>query len=292
MDDSQYGEIYMITNKINSKKYIGQTKCRISGRKYGYLTRWAVHKYRALKNSNECNIFYNSIRKNGIDSFDISLLKKCKLEELDNHEKYYIKEYNTIYPHGYNIEKGGRYNKDIHEITKEKMSEALRFKYIKNKDDIGKIKKIMEELNIPHLPKGIQYSHDSVENVEGFCVIYKNNKKLFSSINRPLKEKLELAMKYYDICKTEDKDKINEFNKNFSLDSIKKSKVKRLYKHEEINKAMEELNIQSLPLYVRFEKRHNRFYIKKPNEPNHCFCKNNPVQSLKDALDFLEGSSR
>jgi hypothetical protein len=55
---------------------------------------------------------------------------------------------------------------------------------------------------------------------------------------------------------------------------------------------MEELNIQSLPLYVRFEKRHNRFFIKRPNEPNHCFCKNNPVQSLKDALDFLEGSSR
>ena len=277
----------MITNVLNSKKYIGQTKCIISSRNYGSKTRWAVHKYRALKNRDDCNFFYNSIRKNGHENFKMEVLKHCQLTELDKYEKMFIKEYNTLYPDGYNIENGGKLNKKLNESTKEKISESRRYKYMKT-EDVNKIKKLMEELEISNLPKGIQYSHDTVKNIEGFCVIYKNHKKLFSSVNRSLKEKLQLSIEYYKLCLTEDEEKIKEFNVRFSNDTKIKTKRKLISKHPEVNNSMLELEIDTLPLYVRFEKRHSRFYIKRPDGPNICFCKNNPTQSLKEALEYLK----
>lgn len=42
---------------------------------------------------------------------------------------------------------------------------------------------------------------------------------------------------------------------------------------------MNKLNISSLPLYVRYEKRCNRFYISLPNKTNKYFSKNNPTKS-------------
>jgi hypothetical protein len=281
------GEVYMITNVLNSKKYIGQTKCIISSRKYGAKTRWSVHKYRALKNNDDCNFFYNSIRKNGLENFEMEVLKHCKLDELDYYEKMFIKEYNTLYPSGYNIENGGKLNKKLNDSTKEKISESRRYKYMKN-EDVEKLKKLMDELEIKNLPKGIQYSHDTIKNIEGICVIYKNNKKLFSSVNSTLKEKLKLSIEYYKLCVLEDVDKLKEFNEKLLLNSKLKTREKRIPKYKEVSSAMKELNISTLPLYVRFEKRNNRFFITKPDGSCIYFSKNKPTESLKEALVYLK----
>ena len=94
------GEIYLIKS-ISNKIYIGQTR-------YGYLNRWRDHIYDAFdKKKNHCRILNAAIRKYGKDKFYITLLKKCLIKDMDYYEKFYIKVFNSLKPHGYNIKEGG-----------------------------------------------------------------------------------------------------------------------------------------------------------------------------------------
>lgn len=95
------GYIYLITNLINNKKYVGQTKFTVE-------KRWAQHQYDAL-NERDDFYFHRALRKYGINNFKISILKECPNEELNEYECYYIDEYKTyyIYNQGYNLTRGG-----------------------------------------------------------------------------------------------------------------------------------------------------------------------------------------
>jgi len=47
------------------------------------------------------------MNKYGIDKFHIEILKECPNNELNDYEKAYIKEYNSVAPNGYNLTYGG-----------------------------------------------------------------------------------------------------------------------------------------------------------------------------------------
>ena len=91
------GYIYVRTNKINSKKYVGQAK-DLEVRQ----NRWDN-----LNQSYAGNAINNARKKYGIDAFDFEILKECEDEELNKWEMYYIKELNTKVPNGYNMTDGG-----------------------------------------------------------------------------------------------------------------------------------------------------------------------------------------
>ena len=108
-----YGEIYCITNRQNQMKYIGQTRCikiRNGKPEYkGFEDRFQQHLTTALGNSkqkNACEKFYNAIREFGKDAFEVSLLERCPLEELNKREQYYIRIHKTR-KLGYNMDRGG-----------------------------------------------------------------------------------------------------------------------------------------------------------------------------------------
>lgn len=92
--------VYVITNKINNKKYIGITSKTIK-------ERFKAHKKNAEKKINR--YLYDSMNKYGYDNFEIELLDDTcsKWEELQEKERFYIKQYNTMYPNGYNMTTGG-----------------------------------------------------------------------------------------------------------------------------------------------------------------------------------------
>lgn len=119
------GQIYLITNNQNNKVYIGQTathrKNKNKYRLYGYEQRLKTHISDALCNTkkNQSRFLTNSIRKYGKDAFKITLLKECLLEDADILEIHYIKEYNSLYPNGYNLTPGGkkaRWVKTSHDV--------------------------------------------------------------------------------------------------------------------------------------------------------------------------------
>ena len=91
--------IYLITNKINNKQYIGSTI--IEPQK-----RFKQHIYNSThKNTHQYNYpLYQAMRKYGIDNFnfEIILQKDCSEEEIRLIEKEYIIQYNSLCPNGYN----------------------------------------------------------------------------------------------------------------------------------------------------------------------------------------------
>lgn len=104
--------IYMITNKINNKKYIGQS-VNIKRRKSEHFTK-------------PCNmVISKSIFKYGKENFDFQILQECEESQLDELEIKYITEYKSNNrEYGYNIENGGHGIGKMSEETKQKISEA------------------------------------------------------------------------------------------------------------------------------------------------------------------------
>jgi len=108
------GEIYKITNTITNKCYVGQTRThRLNRGKYrpfGYLGRFKDHISESRSNKpNQSKLLNSSIIKHGDEKFTCELITTCKLEELDELERKYIKEYNSKYPNGYNLSDGGQH---------------------------------------------------------------------------------------------------------------------------------------------------------------------------------------
>jgi group I intron endonuclease len=98
------GYIYLITNKVNNKQYVGKTLSTIQ-------KRWNGHCNCAMRG--KCNKFYSAIRKYGKDSFTWTCLgmhnaltKKELNEILSSEEIRLIAKFNT-FKEGYNSTAGG-----------------------------------------------------------------------------------------------------------------------------------------------------------------------------------------
>lgn len=95
------GWIYKIYNDVNDKVYIGQTVRNVE-------RRWQEHLNNAKNHLKERKYaIYEAMNKYGIDKFHIEILKECPNNELNDYEKAYIKEYNSVAPNGYNLTYGG-----------------------------------------------------------------------------------------------------------------------------------------------------------------------------------------
>ena len=114
MNDTIVGEIYCIENTTTKKCYVGQTlshrKNKGKYKPFGYEGRFRDHISEALCNTKKKQCWYlnNAIRSYGKEAFIVKLIVKCSKEDIDTQESHYIKEYNTLYPNGYNLTKGGK----------------------------------------------------------------------------------------------------------------------------------------------------------------------------------------
>ena len=112
--------IYLVTNDINGKQYVGQTITQHSRHGHGHAMRDAYKKY-GFKN------FTYNVLVSGIDKDNLFL---------DYAEKFWIEVMGSLAPNGYNLEAGGRWGKrssvktnlgkTASEETRKKMSESQR----------------------------------------------------------------------------------------------------------------------------------------------------------------------
>ncbi len=98
------GYIYKIINIKNQKIYIGQTI------KKRPTDRFSQHKYLALHPQQEKNISYlhRAMKSDGIDNFKFEIIEQVNNLLLNEREKYWIKQYNSLAPNGYNLTVGGQ----------------------------------------------------------------------------------------------------------------------------------------------------------------------------------------
>ena len=111
-------QIYIITNKINTKQYIGAADITLD-------VTFKSHCY-------DKNVVSQAIRKYGKEHFTIESLLECSsMDEAYDLEPKFIVEHGTKYPNGYNVSDGGKGSqvgkrKPTPENVKQKIRESIK----------------------------------------------------------------------------------------------------------------------------------------------------------------------
>lgn len=204
--------IYCIENKINRKKYIGQS-IDITSRFYQHRSdlKCQRHRNRHLQYAWD---------EYGQENFNFYILEECSIDDLDERERFYIACFYTMnQDFGYNFESGGCSNKTPSLETRQKISE--------NHIDVS-------GENNPFFGK--KHSSKSIE-------LYKNhpnyiNRRHLGEESHFAKLTLEQAtyikryLKEHDTTFQEEKELAEKFN--VSVNAIQKIKHNRTWKQIEV----------------------------------------------------------
>lgn len=90
--------IYLITNTLNNKVYVGKTVTTVA-------ERYSKHLWSAKNEFDNCAI-HHAMKKYGIEYFNVQELEKCDINLINEREQYWIQYYNS-YINGYNETLGG-----------------------------------------------------------------------------------------------------------------------------------------------------------------------------------------
>lgn len=123
--------IYLITNLINNKKYVGQS--------LNIQKRWNQHRSAAFNPKNKSYNYplYQAFRKYGIDNFSFEILEECNFADLNNKEEYYVKFYNTLSNQGYNQVLVGQAGTTLTPAIVLSIIEELQYNTSDNTETIG-----------------------------------------------------------------------------------------------------------------------------------------------------------
>lgn len=113
------GVIYVHINKNDGKAYVGQTWQNIERR--WRKTSKAYYSYKTTL------VFYRALKAHGWDAFESKILCECTTqEEMNRMEEFYIKQYNSLAPNGYNLRDICDGREKHTEETKEKIREKAK----------------------------------------------------------------------------------------------------------------------------------------------------------------------
>ena len=210
------GYIYLITNKINGKQYVGQTICK------DINERWKKHKQ--VDKHSLGNYIYNAYMKYGTNNFKFQIICICFDEDSNNYEEYYIKKYNTIVPNGYNLKEGGN-NLHHHPETIKLISNKLKGRKLSNEQ--------IEKMRISM--KGKKHSEETKQKIREKTKLYmKNNeniKKIYSEKFKGKKMDENVKQRMYENMTEENKIRKN---KNLLKGSEKMKKQVNQYSKDNI----------------------------------------------------------
>ncbi len=127
MKSEIYGVIYICTNIVNGKQYVGQTT---AADPLGYWLR--AHCYAARCGSKK--LFHKAIRKYGEIAFTFEVIWYANDKiSLDLSEDSFIDLFNTMAPNGYNLKTGGARGKFSNEL---KANHRVIMKEVRNRPEI------------------------------------------------------------------------------------------------------------------------------------------------------------
>ena len=93
--------IYLVTNLIDGKMYVGKTEKEIR-------ERWKTHIENSKNPKRHQEYLYRAIRKHGLDNFSLQCITETEsADDLNQLERLWILSLCTHAPHGYNMTYGG-----------------------------------------------------------------------------------------------------------------------------------------------------------------------------------------
>jgi hypothetical protein len=143
------GEIYVAECTKTGLKYVGQAQKYVTQHmvSWGSDKRWTRHCSEALDTkckSYGCEISV-AIREHGPDAFEVMKICDCRLEDMDKLEQFYIKEFNTLHPNGYNMTEGGSTGSKHCDLSNKKNKENMKPKSeVAKKNGCGNIGRRVE----------------------------------------------------------------------------------------------------------------------------------------------------
>lgn len=189
------GYIYLITNKINGKKYVGQTQ------QSDINDRWCEHK--RVSHHTLGRYIYNAYKKHGIENFKFQIVCICFDSDCNKYEEFYIKKFDCLVPNGYNLMSGGG-NFKHHPETIKKMSESIKaykklHPQICSEETKKKLSEAFKGNKNPNYKKHMseeqkqQISESRKKLIEDGKIIYKKGSSLTDKQIEALKKGRELA---------------------------------------------------------------------------------------------------
>lgn len=162
-------KIYKITDLLDGKVYVGQTRLLIEKR--------------FLQHAKSDTPLGKAMRDCGLENFAIEIIEECKtLEQARRQEKFWIKALDCKVPNGYNRSNGGEYgrvkNERLHLILRQKIQE--RFLNLPYMSPIPGERDLCKEFNVsrPTIRKALKEMEQSslLSRVQGRGAFYIRNK--------------------------------------------------------------------------------------------------------------------
>lgn len=149
---NRYCEIYKIVNLSNNKIYVGQAVSHILNHKkyrpYGHEGRFRCHISEVFSTKkNQSHYLNNAIRKYGVEDFVVEIIECCEIKDADERETHYIKEFNSLYPNGYNLKNGGKVFTHSNESKKRVSNGVLNYYKDKKFNKFKDIKQIDDDID-------------------------------------------------------------------------------------------------------------------------------------------------
>lgn len=158
------GYIYKITNIKNNKIYIGKTT------KKRPTDRYSQHRYITRHLDQEKNVSYlhRAMASDGLDNFTFEVIEQVDNTLLNEREEFWIQQYNSVAPNGYNLTLGGEgtcgFSRPQTEEEREKRKQSNKQFYLDHPEYLEEISQRTKKLwkNEEYrdkVLKGLQHYH-------------------------------------------------------------------------------------------------------------------------------------
>uniref|UniRef100_A0A6C0D9A6 GIY-YIG domain-containing protein n=1 Tax=viral metagenome TaxID=1070528 RepID=A0A6C0D9A6_9ZZZZ len=191
----RYCEIYKITNLATEKCYVGQAVSHILNHKryrpYGHEGRFRCHVSEAFSSKkNQCHYLNNAIKKYGVEDFVVELIECCELSDANDREIYYIQQFDSLFPNGYNLKNGGSVFTHTDE-SKKRVSSGVSKYYEKQKYERFENIKWLDDNNELYI-KPLKRN----DNQYGWYVYIERRKADFGGVHISLSESRKQAVEF------------------------------------------------------------------------------------------------
>lgn len=182
------GVIYLRTNLLNGKQYVGQTQ----------NMQQRENKWRCMKHHYAGKLIDNARSKYGFENWSLKIIVECDDQKgLDELEAYYINYYGTKAPNGYNLTDGGGSGNLGYKHSEEakKTISAKNKISMSGKHHTEETKKKLSEIKKGTIPwiKGKHHSNETKKKISDKKKGVKHTKEWFEKVRNHPSTSKEIA---------------------------------------------------------------------------------------------------